>query len=158
MHNNHRPLPLTPLSVVIFVLRKLGSFEVTSVIVIIGWSVSAGLFKACTLSPIEATHVEASRTLGSSVTHIALKHIIPNTTPIILESILVGTTAAILLEPGLSFLGLGDLEKVSLGTIPFYARRSAALISGASWLVVFPGLLIILALTLITLAIERNPR
>jgi ABC-type dipeptide/oligopeptide/nickel transport system permease subunit len=41
----------------------------------------------------------------------------------------------------------------------FYARRSATLVSGAYWLIVFPGLLvmlIILALTLITLAIERN--
>jgi hypothetical protein len=75
--------------------------------------------------------VEAARALGSSVTHIALKHIIPNMTPIILGSILVGTRAAILLEPGLSLLGLGDLERVSLGTILFYARRSAALISGA---------------------------
>jgi peptide/nickel transport system permease protein len=116
------------------------------------------LVRTYTPSLIEAPHVEASRALGSGVTHIALKHIIPNTTPIILESILVGTTATILLEPGLSFLGLGNLERVSLGTIPFYARRSAALISGASWLVVFPGLLIILALTLIKLAIERNPR
>jgi hypothetical protein len=38
-------------------------------------------------------------------------------------------------------------------------QESAALISGAYWLIVFPGLLImliILALTLITLAIERN--
>jgi peptide/nickel transport system permease protein len=103
--------------------------------------------------------VEASRTLGSSVTHIALKHIIPNTAPIILGSILVGTTAAILLESGLSFLGLEDLERVSLGTIPSYARRSAALISGAYQLIVFLGLLImlmILALTPITLAMGRN--
>jgi peptide/nickel transport system permease protein len=63
------------------------------------------------------------------------------------------------LQNGLSFLGLEDLERVSLGAILFYARRSVALISGAYWLVVFPGLLImliILALTLITLAIERN--
>ena len=104
-------------------------------------------------------HVEASRTLGSSVTHIVVRHLIPDITPIILGSILIGTRVAILLEPGLSFLGLGDLERVSLGTILFYARRSAALISGAYWLIVFPGLLImlvLLALTLITLAIERN--
>jgi peptide/nickel transport system permease protein len=117
------------------------------------------LVRTYTPSLIEAPHVEASRALGSGVTHVALKHIIPNTTPIILESILVGTTAATLLEPGLSFLGLGDLKRVNLGTIPFYARRSAALISGAYQLIVFPGLLImliILALTLITLAIERN--
>jgi peptide/nickel transport system permease protein len=116
------------------------------------------LVRAYTLSLIEAPYVEASRALGSGVTHIALKHIIPNTTPIILESILVGTTAIILLEPGLSSLGLGDIERVSLGTIPFYARRSATLISGAYRLIALPGLLIvliILALTLITLAIRN---
>jgi len=42
----------------------------------------------------------------------------------------------------------------NLGTIPFYSRRVATLISGACRLIVFPGLLItlmILALTLITL-------
>ncbi len=103
--------------------------------------------------------MEASRALGSSVTHIVVRYLILDITPIILGSILVGTRAAILLGSGLSFLGLGDLERVSLGTILFYARRSAALISGAYWLIVFPGLLImliILALTLITLAVERN--
>ncbi len=88
---------------------------------------------------MEAPYVEASRAPGSSITHIALKHIIPNMTPIILGSILVGNRAAILLKSGLSFLGLGDLERVSLGTIPFYARRLATLISGAYWLIVFPA-------------------
>jgi ABC-type dipeptide/oligopeptide/nickel transport system permease subunit len=81
------------------------------------------LVRAYTPSLIEASHVEASRALGSGVIHIALKHIIPNTTPIILGSILIGTRATILLEPGLSFLGLGDLERVSLGTIPTLLRQ-----------------------------------
>jgi peptide/nickel transport system permease protein len=69
--------------------------------------------------------VEASRTLGSSITHIVVRHLIPDITPIILGSILIGTRAAILLEPGLSFLGLGDLKRVSLRTIPFYAQETS---------------------------------
>jgi ABC-type dipeptide/oligopeptide/nickel transport system permease subunit len=68
-------------------------------------------------------HVEASRTLGSSITHIVVRHLIPDITP--LGSILIGTRAAILLEPGLSFLGLGDLKRVSLRTIPFYAQETS---------------------------------
>jgi peptide/nickel transport system permease protein len=91
---------------------------------------------------MEAPYVEASRALGSSVTHIVVRHLIPDITPIILGSIPIGTRVAILLGSGLSFLGLGDLERVSMGTILFYARRSATLISGAYWLVVFPGLLV----------------
>jgi peptide/nickel transport system permease protein len=152
-------IPSLVVALILVAILKPSIFNVILVIAIIGWPASARLVRAYTLSLIEAPYVEASRALGSSVTHIVLRHLIPNITPIILGSILIGTRAAILLESGLSFLGLGDLERVSLGTILFYARRSAALISGAYWLIVFPGLLImliILALTLITLAIERN--
>jgi peptide/nickel transport system permease protein len=152
-------IPSLVVALILVAILKPSIFNVILVIAIIGWPASARLVRAYTLSLIEAPYVEASRALGSSVTHIVVRHLIPNITPIILGSILIGTRAAILLESGLSFLGLGDLERVSLGTILFYARRSAALISGAYWLIVFPGLLImliILALTLITLAIERN--
>lgn len=152
-------IPSLVVALILVAILKPSIFNVILVIAIIGWPASARLVRAYTLSLIEAPYIEASRALGSSVTHIVVRHLIPNITPIILGSILIGTRAAILLESGLSFLGLGDLERVSLGTILFYARRSAALISGAYWLIVFPGLLImliILALTLITLAIERN--
>jgi len=152
-------IPSLVVALILVAILKPSIFNVILVIAIVGWPASARLVRAYTLSLMEAPYVEASRALGSSLTHIALRHLVPNMTPIILGSILVGTRAAILLESGLSFLGLGDLERVSLGTILFYARRSAALISGAYWLIVFPGLLImliILALTLITLAIERN--
>jgi ABC-type dipeptide/oligopeptide/nickel transport system permease subunit len=81
------------------------------------------LVRTYTLSLIEAPYVEASRALGSSVTHIAVRHLVPNMISIMLGSILVGTRAAILLESGLSFLGLSDLERVSSGTIPFYAQE-----------------------------------
>jgi len=152
-------IPSLVIALILVAMLKPSIFNVILVIAIIGWPASARLVRAYTLSLIEAPYVEASRALGAGITHVVVRHLIPNIIPIILGSILIGSRAAILLESGLSFLGLGDLERVSLGTILFYARRSAALVSGAYWLIVFPGLLImliILALTLITLAIERN--
>jgi hypothetical protein len=54
LHNNHRPLSPTPSLGDSLRPRKLDSTDIIPVIVVIGWSLSAGLFKAYTLSLIEA--------------------------------------------------------------------------------------------------------
>lgn len=152
-------IPSLVIALILVAILKPSIFNVILVLALVGWPASARLVRAYTLSLIEMPYVEVSRALGASVSHIVVKHVVPNLLPIILGALIVGLRAAILLESGLSFLGLGDPDRTSLGMILFYARRSAALTSGAYWLIVFPGLLIMLtivALTLIMLAVEKN--
>jgi len=152
-------IPTLVIALILVAILKPSIINVILVLAVVGWPASARLVRAYTLSLIEAPYVEVSRALGAGLWHIVVRHIIPNLTPILLASVIVGCRAATLLESGLSFLGLGDPGLQSLGTILFYARRSAALASGAYWLIIFPGMLImliILSLTLIMLAIDKS--
>jgi peptide/nickel transport system permease protein len=154
-------IPTLVIALILVAILKPSIINVILVLAVVGWPASARLVRAYTLSLIEAPYVEVSRALGAGLWHIVVRHIIPNLAPILLASVIVGCRAAILLESGLSFLGLGDPGLQSLGTILFYARRSAALASGAYWLIIFPGMLImliILSLTLIMLAIDKSMR
>ncbi len=71
-------------------------------------------------------------------------HILPNVVPLIYVNIALNVANAILIEAGLSFLGLGDPNNISRGTILFFAEQSQAIIQGAWWYVIPPVLCILL--------------
>jgi peptide/nickel transport system permease protein len=107
------------------------------------WMVMARLTRAMTLSLRESPFVEAARVVGASHRRIMVGHLLPN----LLSPILVlGTlefARAMLSEAALSFLGLGiQPPEASWGLMLAQGR---AYISSAWWLVMFPGLAILLS-------------
>ena len=84
----------------------------------------------------------AAQTMGASDINIILKHLLPNSlTPIIVSSVL-GIASAVLVESGLSFLGLGvQAPTASWGNILTDGKEY---IQFAWWLSLFPGLAILL--------------
>jgi len=83
--------------------------------------------------------VEAARTLGQRDTHIIFAQILPNALApiVVISSMMVGS--AILTESALSFLGLGDPNLLSWGSM-IGGSRSAMWV--AWWTTVLPGLAI----------------
>jgi peptide/nickel transport system permease protein len=89
-------------------------------------------------------YVEAARVTGSSDLKIVFRHIAPGVLPL---SFLYGSIAigwAILTEASISFLGFGDPETISWGTMLQDAYASQALSRGAFYWFVPPGVCIIL--------------
>ncbi|TMD41000.1 MAG: ABC transporter permease, partial [Chloroflexi bacterium] len=78
-------------------------------------------------------------------------------------SFFAAATAAVMAEASLEFLGLGDPNTVSWGTILYYAQQQNALLTN-QWLMVFaPGLaiaLLALSFTLVNFGVDAlsNPR
>lgn len=107
------------------------------------------LVRASTLSVREATYIEAARSIGASHVAIMWRHILPNVISplIVLAMILAGTV--MLMEAGLSFLGLGvQAPQSSWGSMLGSAFNH---VSRGPWLAIFPGLCIavtVLALNL----------
>lgn len=104
--------------------------------------------------------VQAARILGESDAHIIFRQILPNALPpiIVIGSMMVGS--AILTESALAFLGLGDPNLLSWGSM-IGSSRSAMWV--AWWTTVFPGVAImvtVLALNFIGdgLNAALNPR
>jgi peptide/nickel transport system permease protein len=107
------------------------------------WMVMARLTRAMTLSLRETPFVEAARVIGANNARIMFLHLLPN----LLSPILVlGTlefARAMLSEAALSFLGLGiQPPESSWGLILSQGR---AYIASAWWLVMLPGLAILLS-------------
>lgn len=89
--------------------------------------------------------------------------ILPVELPVIATSFLATVVAAILTETGLSFLGLADLSSVSWGSMLYYAQNGQALLLGAWWWFIPPGVCIALigtGLGLLNFGIDEiaNPR
>jgi peptide/nickel transport system permease protein len=123
----------------------LGRGVVTLVLVIgmFGWFYPARIIRAQVLSLREKEFIEAARMVGASDWRIIRSHLLPHLmAPIIVYSTLV-VAQNILLEAGLSYLGLGiQLPTASwgnmLGDAPnFYTVQP--------WLMVWPGLAVLLA-------------
>lgn len=100
----------------------------------------ARVVRAMVLAIKEEDYVLAGRAIGSSDLRLMLKHIMPNAMPPVIVVASVFFSAAILLEAGLTFLGLGVSPLTpTWGSVlndarPFFSR--------AWWLAIFPGLTI----------------
>lgn len=124
------------------------------------WTSIARLVRAEFLSLREREFVKASVALGASDAHLIFREILPNAwTPVIVSTALL-VANAILSEAGLSFLGLGDPNVVSWGSMIGSGRDA---LRTAWYMTAIPGLAIVLtvlALNLLSDALHAalNPR
>jgi len=87
-------------------------------------------------------YVEAARASGEPALRIIFFEILPNETAIVAAQLLGTIIYAILAETGLEFLGLGDITSTSWGTMLYWAGNNDALLLGAWWWILPPGLCI----------------
>jgi peptide/nickel transport system permease protein len=119
--------------------------SIINIMIVIGltsWMGVTRLVRAEFLSLSEREFVIASRTLGAKNTRLIFTHLLPNSlTPIIVSAVL-GVAGAVLMESGLSFLGLGvQAPQASWGNILTDGKEY---IQFAWWLSLFPGLAILI--------------
>ena len=127
---------------IIIVVATLGS-GIVYVMIVIGltaWPTSARLMRAQAMTLRERTFIQALRALGETGPRILFRHIIPNGIQPLIANATLDIASAILIEAGLSFLGLGDPNKATWGRMIFDGRTS---ILTAWWASIFPGLAIV---------------
>ncbi len=123
-------------------------WNVVIVIAVLSWPRVARLIRAQFLSLKEKEFIEAARAVGESTGYIIFGEILVNALPpaIVNSSLEVGR--AIIVEAGLSFIGLGDPNKVSWG---YLLRNAQEFLRSAWWMAVFPGVCIFLLVTALNL-------
>ncbi len=119
--------------------------SIWNIMIVIGltsWMGVTRLVRAEFLSLRKREYVLASEMMGASDIKIIINHLLPNSmTPIIVSSVL-GIASAVLIESGLSFLGLGvQAPTASWGNILTDGKEY---IQFAWWLSLFPGLAILI--------------
>lgn len=142
-------LPNFVLLVVLVAIAQPSATTVTFAIAIISWPTVARLTRAEFRAIREKDFVVAARSLGFGHARIIFREILPNALPPIIVTSSVMVAGAILMESALSFMGLGDPNVVSWGSMIGTGRE---LVRTAWYLTALPGLAIVftvLALNLI---------
>ena len=89
-------------------------------------------------------YVDVARITGLRNVEIMFKEILPNVMPVIIANLVMVITAAILVQASLNFLGIGAPNAISWGSMLSLAFTDDAIIQGAWWWIVPPGLAIAL--------------
>jgi peptide/nickel transport system permease protein len=116
-----------------------GLEKVVFVIGILSWPPIARITRAQFLSLKELEFVEAARSQVISTRTIIISEILPNALPPAIVAGSLQVARAILLEAGLSFLGLGDPELISWGTM---LNTAQPFLRTAGWMTIWPGMAI----------------
>ncbi|GLU25576.1 ABC transporter permease [Brucella sp. NBRC 12950] len=101
------------------------------------WTQAARLTRGQVLSIRERDYVASARVIGMHPLEIAFRQILPNALPPVLALAPVIVASAILIEAALSFLGLGDPNRVTWGGMIAEGRT---VLRSAPWLSILPGL------------------
>jgi peptide/nickel transport system permease protein len=119
-------------------------FNIMLIIGLTSWMGTARLVRAEILSLKEREFIQAAKAVGATNFRIIAWHLIPNAIGPVLVSATLGISGAILLESGLSFLGLGvQPPTASWGNILIESKSTLGV---AWWITVFPGLAILITI------------
>lgn len=144
-------IPSFVLAVLLVAILTPGLTSIVIAISVVTWPPVARLARSEFLALRHREFVEAAVLSGVSHLRIIFAEVLPNAlTPIVIMASLMVATA-ILTESALSFLGLGDPNRISWGYMIGAAR---AVFRQAWWLSVFPGLAIFVTVLAINLVGE----
>lgn len=150
-------IPYLPLAIVMASVLGRSLLNIIIVIGVTSWPGTARLIRAQTLSVEGRPYLERAKALGAGNLHQMGKHVLPNVMPLVLANTTLAVSISILSETTLSFLGLGDPDAVSWGSILNSAFSAGAISQGAWWYLAAPGIcvvLVVLGFNLIGRALE----
>jgi len=136
-------IPLFPLLIIIgSYLHGTGTLVMIVVITLTGWSYTARQLRSQALSLRNRDFLEAARVRGERSLYIIVVEIIPTMTSLLVASFLTNALYAVLFSSGLQFIGLGDPNVTSWGTMLYWAENNEAFQVAPMWIIA-PGLCIV---------------
>lgn len=115
---------------------------VVLIVASISWMGLARIVRGVTLSVKNQEFILAAQAAGAGPVRIVTRHVLPNVMGPVIVNLTLTVAGAILLESGLSFLGLGIQPPTP--TWGNMLAGSKGYVQTAPWLVWFPGLMILL--------------
>lgn len=136
--------PAILLAMLIVAIAGAGTWTSIAAIAIVYTPIFARVVRGPALSLKQRDFVDAARTFGSSQGFILTRHLLLNLVAPLTVQVTLALAWALLTEAGLSFLGLGTQPPApSLGVM---LSESKNLMTQAPWLMLFPGLAIMLGI------------
>ena len=144
-------------------LKSRSVWTIVLVVAFTSWATGARVIRSQASTLRTREFVTSAQFSGERLFRVVFREILPNMTSLVAGSFFAAATAAVMAEASLEFLGLGDPNTVSWGTILYYAQQQNALLTG-QWVMIFaPGLaiaLLALSFTLVNFGVDAlsNPR
>jgi peptide/nickel transport system permease protein len=157
-------IPALPLLLVVYsFLPSRGPVVMVLILGLTTWAVEARILRGQALSLRNRDFVLAAKASGEGTWRVVFGEIMPNMISRIAAGFLLVFYLSIIFAAGLEFLGFGDLNKTTWGTVLYWAQNNSSVLQGAWWHFVFPGLalaLAVAALVFINYGIDElaNPR
>ncbi len=137
-------LPPVIFLLVLASIAGTGIWPTILVISLLSWPVLARMVRARLLELRERDFVVAARGMGAGLPHLLFRHALPNAIDILVVYATLQVAAGILLEAGLSFLGLGvQPPEASWGNM-LNSARSTLVLESYPWQWMFPGAALVL--------------
>lgn len=134
-------IPAFPLIIVIAAYAKGGGNTILVVVLVVtGWSYGARQLRSQALSLRNRDFLLAASIRGERRTRIIVFEMLPTMTSLIVANFLGAAVYAVLAAAGLQFIGLGNPNTQSWGTMLYWAENNEALQVGSPLWAVMPGL------------------
>jgi peptide/nickel transport system permease protein len=136
-------LPALLLAMALVAVLRPSLISILIVIGLVSWTGVARVVRAESLSMAQRDFVVAAHALGAPSRRLIVRHLLPNVMPTIIVMGVLGTSGTLLLDAGLSFLGLGVPPPT-----PSWGRmieEATTYFRTAPWLAIFPGVAIFYA-------------
>jgi len=149
-------LALPRVLLLIAITALWGHVSVSALVLVLGltgWFTLSRMVRAEVQGLRQRDFVMAARSLGASPVRVALRHALPSVVPTVIVWATLDVGQVILLEAGLSFLGLGvQPPTASWGNI---MQDGADRLAALWWMSCFPGLMILITVGAVTLLGDR---
>jgi peptide/nickel transport system permease protein len=135
------------LMLILVIVGVLGPslFNIMLVLGLLGWPEVARIVRGQTLAVREELYVLSSEAAGAGSRRIIVKDILPNITSPLIVNATFGVARAILIEAGLSFLGMGVQPPTASWGNMLNDAQSLSILETMPWMWVPPGLMIFIA-------------
>jgi peptide/nickel transport system permease protein len=136
-------IPLFPLLIVIAAyVQNSGTLVLITVLTLTGWSYTARQLRSQALSVRHRDFLEAAKVRGERAVYVVCVEILPTMTSLLVAAFLTNALYAVLFASSLQFIGLGDPNATSWGTMLYWAENNEALQTGQYMWAVAPGVCI----------------
>lgn len=140
------------LLMILLIVSVMGQQNIVSLSLVIGvtgWFALARIVRSEVRQIRNSEYILAARCMGASLPYLIWRHLIPNFVSAIMFVVISSVSTSMIMESTLSFLGLGlPVETLSWGSI--LALADKALLLNTWWVIVIPGLFLIVTLLCIT--------
>jgi peptide/nickel transport system permease protein len=157
-------IPALPLLIVVYsFVPSRGPIVMVLILGLTTWAVEARILRGQALTLVNRDFILAARASGEGRWRVIFGELMPNMISRIAAGFLLVFYLSIIFAAGLEFLGFGDLNRTSWGTVLYWAQNNSSVLQGVWWHFVFPGTalaLAVAALVFVNYGVDElaNPR